>query len=91
MSPDFGATASTVEVAAAPMPFTIVVFCEPAVADGAVGCSWKICLQIEEMEDRLSLLVSKASRTRITSKGYVKKTDVAPARDPLSSRLTGVS
>ena len=33
-------------------------------------------------DDRESFFVSNASRTRITSKGYVKKTEVMPAREP---------
>lgn len=68
----------------------------PGIEDGSGegglgGCSWYICLQMLLREERESCFVSKASRTRITSRGYVKNTLVTPAREPESRRRSGVS
>ena len=42
-------------------------------------------------EERGVRFVSKARRTRMTSRGYVKKTEVMPAREPLRRRRKDVS
>ncbi len=44
-----------------------------------------------DSEEREPFFVSNAKRTRITSKGYVKKTEVIPAMEPLVRRRSEVS
>src|SRR5688572_22783939 len=97
MSPVFGATAWTVDVVTSAAAATVA----GALGSGelgnlavdvlATGVSLYICLQMEDNDERPSRFVSNANRTRMTSRGYVKKTEVTPARPPLTSRLSGVS
>lgn len=58
---------------------------------GSEGRSWYIWEQMADREERLSSFVSNANRTRMTSRGYVMKTEVMPASEPLSKRRSGVS
>lgn len=58
---------------------------------GTKGRSWYICEQMADREERVSSFVSNAKRTRMTSRGYVMKTEVIPASEPLSKRRSGVS
>lgn len=50
-----------------------------------------IFLQMPVREEREPRFVSNASRTLITSRGYVKNTDTRPAREPLVSLRRDVS
>lgn len=61
------------------------------VGTGSGGRSRYIFLHICLTVTRLLDFVSKASRTRITSKGYVQKTEHIPARLPAANLRCGVS
>lgn len=59
--------------------------------EGGGACSEYIFRMILSKDDRCDELVSKAKRTRITSRGYVRKTLIIPAALPERKRRMGVS
>lgn len=93
--PERGTAWLTVEATVSAVATVAEAVLAPAVAaepvEGGETRSLYICRQISVKDEREDRFVSNASRTRMSSRGYVKNTEVTPAKLPETRRRIAVS